>query len=74
MSLYFQVKIAKCLLIPQGSLLCLLKTSFQNKARNLASDTAREGNKTLVMLLKEFLIYPWLVVEAFKVGFGDELD
>ncbi|MBA7591560.1 hypothetical protein ES708_33719 [subsurface metagenome] len=74
MSLYFQVEIAKCLLIPQGSLFGFLEASFQNKARNLTGNTCGEGNKTLVILLEKLFIYPRLVVKALKVRFGGELD
>jgi hypothetical protein len=62
------------LLVPQGSLLGFLEASFQNKARNLTSDTPREGSKTLVILLEKLFIYPRLIVKAIKVRFGGELN
>ncbi|MBA7714157.1 hypothetical protein ES703_123174 [subsurface metagenome] len=74
MSLYFQVEIAKCLLIPQSSLFCLIKSSFQNEAGNLAAGTGGEGDKALVMLPQELFIHPRSVVEAIELCPGSELD
>ncbi|MBA7713974.1 hypothetical protein ES703_122987 [subsurface metagenome] len=73
-SLYFQVEITKGLLIPQGSLFCLIKSPFQNKTGNLTADTGREGNKTLMILLQKLFIYPRLVIETLKVCLGSKLD
>ncbi|MBA7543682.1 hypothetical protein ES705_36019 [subsurface metagenome] len=73
-SLYFQIEITKCLFIPQGSLLCFLEASFQNKTGHLTGNTCGKGNKALVILLEKLFIYPRLVVKAFKVRFGGELD
>ena len=72
--LYFQVEITKGLLIPQSSLLCLVESPLQNKARNFATETGRKGNKTLMMMLKKLFIHPRFIVKALKVRFSGELD
>ena len=72
-SLYFQVEITKYPLIPQSHLFCLIKAPFQNKARHLTTKTGRKTNKTFVILLKEFFIYPRLVIKTLKVCLSDQL-
>ncbi len=74
MPLYFQIKIVKCLLAPQGSLFCLLEASAEDKLGNLATDTAGKSNKALMILLQKFFIYPRPVVETLKVSFGSEVN
>ena len=72
-SLYLQVEIAEGPLVPPGGLFCFLKRTFTNQAGNLTGKAGREGDQSLVVLLKEFFIHPRFVIEALKVCLGDEL-
>ncbi|MBA7690661.1 hypothetical protein ES703_99192 [subsurface metagenome] len=71
---YFQIEVAEGLLVPPGSLLGVLEAPAQNKLGNLTANTGAEGDKALMVLLQQFLIYSRLIVETFQVGFGGKLN
>ena len=48
--------------------------SCQDELRDFAGEAGGEGDQALVVLLQQLFIHPRLVVEAFQVGFGGQLD
>ena len=71
--LYFQVEIFKRLPVPEGGLLCLRETTFQDKLGNLAADAAGQRHQPLAVLLKQFPVDARFIVETLQVSFGNEL-
>ena len=72
--LYLKVEITKGLFIPAGCLPGFIEASGKDKLRHFTADTGREGDESFMVLGKQLFIHTRLIVEAFQVGFGGELN
>ena len=65
---------AEHLLVPAGDLPGLVLLAGGQEPRHLRVQAPRQDQEPVRVLGQKLLIYPGLIVEPFKICFGDELD
>ena len=74
LELEVEIVLAEDLLVLEGGPFCVVIPVLDEERRDLAAQAGRQADEPFSVRSQQFLVDPGLVVEAFEVGGGHELD